>query len=295
MTADLSARPPSLLPSLARVRPAGDGPLLALTVADQAVGKVTPQAAALLRKAGPLFAFGAAGIEMARGLLTPEDRTDAVSSSLRRLAADGDLPAPRYERYPVVTRWGTAELMRIDRSYVGLLGTLAFGLHINGYVPTPAGPEMWIGRRADDRMVEPGKFDNLVGGGQPAGLSLAANLVKEAAEEAGIDAATAARARPAGLIAYEAPHPLGLRRDVLFTFDLELADDFRPVNTDGEVAEFTRHPVADVLDRLRRDPDAFKFNVPAVIIDFCLRHGVLDPDSEPDYAELATTLRQPLD
>ena len=77
--------------------------------------------------------------------------------------------------------------------------------------------------------------------------------------------------------------------------DLELAEDFRPVNTDGEVAEFTRHPVADVLDRLRRDPDAFKFNVPAVIIDFCLRHGVLDPDSEPDYADLATTLRQPLD
>ena len=46
------------------------------------------------------------------------------------------------------------------------------------------------------RHSYPGMLDNMVAGGQPAGLSLMENVVKEAGEEAGIPCAVAGTARP---------------------------------------------------------------------------------------------------
>ena len=48
---------------------------------------------------------------------------------------------------------------------------------------------MWIGRRARDKPTFPGMLDNFVAGGQPIGIGLMDNLIKEAAEEAGVPAA----------------------------------------------------------------------------------------------------------
>ena len=78
-----------------------------------------------------------------------------------------------------------------------------------------------------------------------------------------------------------------------FVFDLETPADFTPRNTDGEIAEFHPMPVAEVIACVR-DGDEFKFNVNLVIIDFALRHGLIAPD-EPDYLDMVTGLRQPLD
>ena len=231
------------------------------------------------------------GIALDPALATGADRTGAVARVFDRLIADGDVPPRRNEDYPVVTAWGQPPLMRVDRAHVPLLGVLAFGLHVNGYARIDGGMEMWIARRATDRMVEPGKLDNMVGGGQPAGLSLARNLAKEAEEEAGIGAGLIAAAKPAGAITYTVERDGGLKRDVLFSYDLEVPADFVPVNRDGEVAAFERWAVGEVIDRLRRDAAAFKFNVPLVIIDFLIRRGLIDPDTEPDYVALVRGLR----
>jgi len=40
-----------------------------------------------------------------------------------------------------------------------------------------------------------------------------------------------------------------------------------------------------------RDSFEFKFNCNLCIIDFLVRHGVIDPDNEPDYTALAHGLR----
>jgi 8-oxo-dGTP pyrophosphatase MutT (NUDIX family) len=149
---------------------------------------------------------------------------------------------------------------------------------------------MWIGRRADDRKVAPGKLDNLVGGGLPLGLSLEENLLKEADEEASLPADLARQAVPVGAISYAMARADGLRRDVLFLYDLELPADIVPRNTDGEVAEFARWPLAETAARVR-DTDDFKFNVALVIIDFMVRHGALRPE-EPDYLSILRGLRQ---
>ena len=49
-----------------------------------------------------------------------------------------------------------------------------------------------------------------------------------------------------------------------------------------------RNTVIEIL----RETDDFKFNVNLVLIDFLARHGLLDPDKEPDYAALIRGLRQ---
>jgi hypothetical protein len=71
--------------------------------------------------------------------------------------------------------------------------------------------------------------------------------------------------------------PEGLRRDVIFAYDLELPESFTPTPTDGEVEAFELWPAARVVECVREE-QKFKFNVNLVLIDFFLRHGlVADP------------------
>jgi hypothetical protein len=83
--------------------------------------------------------------------------------------------------------------------------------------------------------------------------------------------------------------PRGLRDDVLFVYDLEMPDDFKPLNTDGEIVEFMLMEAREVLARVR-DTDDFKFNVNLILIDFALRHGLLTAE-DPDYLALVSGLR----
>ena len=76
---------------------------------------------------------------------------------------------------------------------------------------------------------------------------------------------------------------------MLFSYDLELPDDFVPRNTDGEISGFELLPFAECL-RLVRETDQFKFNVNLVLVDFGLRHGLITPE-DPDYLALVEGLR----
>ncbi len=82
----------------------------------------------------------------------------------------------------------------------------------------------------------------------------------------------------------------GLKPDTLFLYDLEVPADFTPRNTDGEISRFYLMEPGEILDLLR-DGYRFKFNVPLVLIDFFIRHGLLSPDTEPDYVALVRGLR----
>lgn len=217
-------------------------------------------------------------------------RTTALDSLCASLIAAGLLPPLRGERYAVVEKFADPPLAALDRAVVPMFGVASFGVHLNGYVETASGLELWVGRRAPDKPVAPGKLDNLVAGGQPIGLDLMSNLVKECAEEADIPEAQARTARPTGAIRYRLAHDEGLRVDTLFCFDLALSETFVPRNTDGEIDGFFRWPVAQTLHRLRTSDD-FKFNVNLVLIDFFIRHGIITPD-EPDYLDLISGLHR---
>ncbi len=219
----------------------------------------------------------------------------SVSAHLARIVAALDeaklMATPRREMTPVLRKWGLGPCAEIDRAGLPALGLPAFGVHVNGYVNTADGLHLWIGHRARDRQVAPGKLDHLVAGGITMGYSAGETVIKEAEEEAGLSADIAARARPVGQVTYRLSLPEGLRNDTLFIYDLELPQGVVPVSNDDEVERFELMPIAQVIEILR-ETDDFKFNVNLVLIDFLARHGLLDPDREPDYAAVVKGLRQ---
>lgn len=152
----------------------------------------------------------------------------------RQCRADGWAPAWREEDYDLFTRDGRF-LCRLERGVFRPFGLRARAVHVNGHT---ADGRLWIGRRAMSKAVDPGCLDNVVGGGMAAGEQPQDCLLRECWEEAGIPAELAARARHVGTLDTLRPEFDGLHDERIEMFDLELPDDFRPDNQDGEVAEF---------------------------------------------------------
>tara|TARA_B100000029_G_scaffold3441_1_gene4136 strand:- start:696 stop:1550 length:855 start_codon:yes stop_codon:yes gene_type:complete len=194
---------------------------------------------------------------------------------------------PLDEFYSVGYRFGQS-FFQLNRAYVSAFGVRAYGIHLTGYVRKSGNIFVWVPRRASDRVVYPGKWDNTVAGGQPAGISLQENLIKECAEEANIGPAYVAHARPVGTISYRHELQYGLRDDLIFAYELELPLDFQPTNTDGEVEDFQLWPVEEVMDVVAAGDD-FKFNCNLVLIDFFIRHGILTK-AHQDFDEIRCQL-----
>jgi hypothetical protein len=260
-------------------------------VTGRQVGHVRIDLAERLAALSDVFVAADGRVALHERFATAEQRTQAMRQAVPRL--NGALAQPSGEDYGVVTEWGQTPLLLLDRQIVPSFGIRAFGVHVNGFVRTASGIKLWIGRRAPDKAVAPGKLDNMVAGGQPARLTLAENVVKEAAEEADVPRSLALQAIPVGALSYCLENHAGLKPDTLFVYDLEVPADFTPRNTDGEISEFTLMDVDEVAERVATTDD-FKFNVNLVIIDFLIRHGRLSPDSEPDYLALVTGLRKKL-
>jgi 8-oxo-dGTP pyrophosphatase MutT (NUDIX family) len=234
------------------------------------------------------FAMNEHSVSMAPHADDFNKRSAVVEPALRAFADQGLITAWRDELYPVMKDWGETPLMQIERAACPALGIRSWGVHVNGYVRRSDGLHMWVAKRASDKTY-PGMLDNMVAGGQPIGIGLHANVIKEAQEEAGIPTELSERAVAVGMISYVHYREAGLSPDQMFCYDLELPPDFIPENTDGEVEEFTLRPIAELAETVR-NTHAFKFNCNLVIIDFLIRHGVLTPDNEPDYVTLCQKL-----
>lgn len=246
------------------------------------LGWVKRELLAALAEFPDTLVVGDDGVTLASDLVTPAARSRAMETVARALTDDW-----RDEPYAVGARFGET-LFTIDRSCVHLFGFRAHGVHLNGFIRDGEELSLWVPRRAADRGSYPGQLDNTVAGGQPANLGLRANLIKECGEEAGIPSALAARAPLVGRLGYRMAVAGGMKRDVIFAYDLELPRDFTPRNRDGEVADFRLLPAADVRD-IVENTDDFKFNCNLVLIDFFIRHGLLTPD-HPDFAAIRERL-----
>jgi 8-oxo-dGTP pyrophosphatase MutT (NUDIX family) len=245
-------------------------------------GRIKKDIVPFLAETG-LFEPSGEGLSLAARFADFAARTSALKEATLTLAAPFG-KALRDEGYPIVERWNDVPVAEVDRVAVPWFGVRAWGLHVNGFVRKKDGLYLWIGERAANRQVAPGKLDNMIGGGMPIGLTPEKNLCKEAKEEAGIDPALALTAKLVREMNYVLELPDGLRVDTLFLYDLELPESFVPRNTDGEVAAFTLKSLAEVAD-LIRNTDAFKFNCSMVIADFMFRHGFIAPQ-DAEYAEL---------
>jgi 8-oxo-dGTP pyrophosphatase MutT (NUDIX family) len=216
-----------------------------------------------------------------------------IEETTEHLVAEGLVAKWRNEFFAAAPRWGAPAHFKIDRGAVPFFGIRAYGVHLNGYRRDGDTLKLWVGKRSPKKAVAPGKLDNLVAGGIDYSHSLVETLVKECEEEASLAAPLARQAVPVGAVSYRMEVTHGLRDDVLFCYDLEVPPDFTPRNNDGELVAFTLESAADVMAMVR-EGDAFKFNVNLVLIDFALRHGLISPD-DPEYLDLVTKLRRPLD
>jgi hypothetical protein len=238
-----------------------------------------------------IFVVRSDSIAMASDLRNPADRTAAMAFVVNALVDEGVVKGVRNERYPVATAFGDNPMLEMERAAVPLFGVRAFGIHLNGYVRSGTDTLMWVARRSMSKPTYPGKLDQLVAGGQPVGISLSDNLVKECWEEASMPEALARQAVPVPPISYCFECDRGLRPNVLFCYDLELPMDFQPHNTDLEVEQFHLWPIERVMDIVATTGD-FKANCNLVAIDFFIRHGFL-ASNHSDYPELVDLLYQP--
>ena len=88
----------------------------------------------------------------------------------------------------------------------------------------------------------------------------------------------AATAKQVARFAYNMERPEGLRRDVIYAYDLELPESFTPVPADGEVESFALWPLDRILQTVS-ETDDFKFNVNLVLIDLLIRFGLIEGDA----------------
>ena len=240
------------------------------------IGFLRPDLAARLATLEPRVTIAAGRVTLPLDLLP----------NLNALATALSIP-PRFENFDIRETADSPVLGVLDRGALPSFGVIGVGVHLNGLVRRADGWHVWVGRRAADKKLDPGKLDNLVAGGVPAGLTPFETLLKEGEEEAALPEALTAKARQVARFSYNMERPEGLRRDVIYAYDLELPEDFQPHPSDGEVEHFGLCPLSRVLEVLATT-DEFKFNVALVLTDLLIRFGLIE-------GQAAATLRAALD
>jgi len=228
-------------------------------------------------------------VHLSKTLTTPTERTAAVEKYLEELRDNGifnaSLKGWRNERYAVRNQHSEEALFDMERSATSLFGLRQFGVHINGYLHHPSrGLCMWIAKRALTKATWPGMLDQMVAGGLAAGQSVMDCARKESQEEASVPDHILCKLKPVGSISYFYEDERGLFPECQFIMDLEVPEDFTPVNADGEVGGFQLLPIEEVKELILSDN--FKFNCRVVVLNFLIRNGLIDPDKEPNYTRL---------
>jgi 8-oxo-dGTP pyrophosphatase MutT (NUDIX family) len=282
----------AILARLSRELAAPRGIYLPLRIESDVVGWLDQERAERLARFADVFDRHEAGLVFKATLRTSAARTVALDRVVDVLAAEGRLSAWRDERYALATDLDAPPLCLIERAAARFFGVRTYAAHVNGLVRSES-TSMWLSRRSPDKAIDPGMLDNLVGGGIAASGTVAATMVKEAWEEAGIPAEVAAAATPAGEVRVCRAQADGLQRETIFTHDLWLPADFVPSNQDGEAAEHRLVSLADAAALVANDsgPDVATADASLVILDFLLRNAAVDPDTAAYHA--LDALRRP--
>ena len=256
------------------------------------VGIISPAVTNHLRQF-PQFVIHEDRVSFHEDVRSVSDRSLALHTSMISLRDAGvfsnALMGWRNECYEIRNKFADPVMFHLERAASPLFGVRKYGVQINGYVQhSTLGTCLWLQQRSLLKPTWPGMMDNFVGGGVTEGLTVAETAVKEAAEEAGVDDALAAKLVPVGSVSFLHRTERGVHPNTEFVFDLELPEHYVPHNTDGEVGGWTLVPVDMVLDIVCSDK--FKITSSPVVIDFLVRWGFIEPTQE-----ILDLLRVPLD
>ena len=221
-------------------------------------------------------------------------RVAALAAFWREQATFKLLRGWRNELWPVHGRGGEL-LFSMERGAMGLLGTMRYGVHMTAYVlddSAPHGIKIWVPRRAADKSTFPNMLDNTAAGGLMTGEDPLDSMVREADEEASLPEDIVRRdVRCVGTVTYiyiteekQVGEADFIYPECEWVYDLELSAKVIPEPKDGEAQDFN---LCDV-DQVKRDlaEGNFKTNCAAVILDFFIRHGILNSDNEPEFDQI---------
>ncbi len=252
---------------LARAQQPAPSDWLPVVMADAEVGVAHPDVAAFLAEHEPRFVLLDYRLVLDDADLDARSRSALLFDAAARLRDAGLLRGWRDEPLDIRPRPDAAPIATIERAACRTLGITTTAVHLNAF--TPAG-EMVVARRADHKQIDPGLWDNLVGGMVPAGESELDALAREAHEEAGLDLAALAPVR-GGRVHVTRVVPEGLQSEIVQVFDAVLPAHVQPRNVDGEVATIEVRPVDAVVAAIERDE--FTLESALVALDALLRRA----------------------
>jgi 8-oxo-dGTP pyrophosphatase MutT (NUDIX family) len=208
----------------------------------------------------------------------------------------------RDELWPVYGRNGEL-LFSMERAAMGLLGTVRYGVHLTAYVVEPSAPHgilIWVPKRAADKSTFPGMLDNTVAGGLMTDEDPFECVIREADEEASlVEDVVRKNAREVGTITYiyvtdekNVGQADFIYPECQWVYDLELSPGVIPQPKDGEVEEFNLCDVNQVKKDLA--DGKFKDNCAVVMLDFFIRHGILNVGNEPQLSTIQQRMHRKL-
>ncbi|KAI0884181.1 putative thiamine pyrophosphokinase [Annulohypoxylon maeteangense] len=237
--------------------------------------------------------------------LAPEDMNDIVASSTAAISrilkvAQDAKSFPRLlnwpgEKFPVL---GAPFPFAVDRAIATYFGIVSTGAQLTIFVrgKTASVTGIWIARRAADKPMYPGMLDNAAGGAVDYGETPFESLVREADEELGFDVKAAVSG---GSISWfnikdgEVGGDLNLVEcGVQYVYDLEVDAETVLHPAEAGIDWLRLLSVDEVKDALRRQE--FKPSCACVMIDFFVRHGIINAENDRDFAEIVARLHRRL-
>jgi 8-oxo-dGTP pyrophosphatase MutT (NUDIX family) len=279
-----------VLEALAEFDPRRSDAFVPFTAGGALAGWMRKDFAAELEAWPEYFSVRARGAGMLEHFESPEHRTAAIAEVVESLAMQTVIGHWRGEQITVSEHFYAPPLFHLERAASHQFGVTLYGAHLNGVTVKRGEPYMWVAERSADKDTDPGRLDNLAAGRIPRAATPLGTMVKEANEEAGIDAALATAIKPVGAIRCRHETAEGLHNEIVFVHDLIVPETFEPLNRDGEVTAFHCLPLREVMDLIERNPHAFTLDAAYTILDFLIRRGYFTAARE-DYLRLISLIR----
>ncbi|KAI0874429.1 thiamine pyrophosphokinase-related protein [Hypoxylon argillaceum] len=232
-------------------------------------------------------------------------RSKLVAETLQQMRSESEFDVLKKWRNELKPSYGPSGelLFSMERAAVPLLGLVAYGIHMVAYTrPDPnEEPQIWISKRSKKVKIYPGYLDNTVAGGISTGETPYDSLIREAHEEASLPSYLVRRkVKSCGTLSYfhirnaKAGGEVGLLQlDIHFLFEIELPTDVKLALCDDEVEWYQLWTVDQVKDGLAAGQ--FKPNFALVMLDFFIRHGILNELNEPNFVEISARLHRVLE
>jgi isopentenyldiphosphate isomerase len=160
------------------------------------------------------------------------------------------------------------EIFQLERAAFRVLGMISTAVHVNGFTEDGL---IWLARRSDSKLVDPGLLDNMTAGGISALETVQSSVHRELWEEAGIVSHQLKNLFPVGFIELRRSlPPYEIHHEKIYTFDMLIEDHWTPANQDGEVQNFQKYSIEEVIEFIL--DEKMTHDAAVVTADFILRN-----------------------